>query len=61
MRKGCVIGANINNSTLNNVLQKERHTMQLKGLKSNQLGKLPAVKNEIHKKGNPKSAIILFI
>ena len=34
--------------------------MQLKGLKSNQLGKLPAVKNEIHKKGNPKSAIIIL-
>jgi hypothetical protein len=35
--------------------------MQLKGLKSNQLGKLPAVKKLIHKNGNPKSAIMYIL
>lgn len=34
--------------------------MQLNGLKSNQLGRLVIVKNEISKKGIPKSSIILF-
>ena len=34
--------------------------MQLKGLKSNQLGKLVIVKNEMSKKGIPKSSNILF-
>ena len=33
--------------------------MQLNGLKSNQLGKLVIVKNEINKKGIPKSSNIL--
>ena len=33
--------------------------MQLKGLKSNQLGKLVIVKNDINKNGIPKSSNIL--
>ena len=35
--------------------------MQLKGLKSNQLGKLVIVKNDMSKKGIPKSSSIIYL
>lgn len=54
-----MIGAKINNSDANKVHQKDKHTMQLKGLKSNHTGRLVIVKNDINKKGIPKSSNIL--
>lgn len=54
-----MIGANIKNKLPNNVHQKDRHTMQLKGLKFNQFGRLVNVKNEISKNGIPKISNIL--